>query len=95
MSEAPQVPARLKPAEQEFLNAMAAKMQAGMSYEEAAAAVVADAEAAWLKYQAMRPAEKEAFARGMARIVYHNIQARQSAARFAAAAAEIREDPLA
>lgn len=61
-------------AEQEFMEAMLAKMKAGASFDVAAAAVVADGEAAWLKYVAMRPKEKDAFAKGMAKIVYMGIR---------------------
>lgn len=82
-------------AEQEFLAAMVPKMQAGQSFEEAAAAVVAEAEAAWQKYLAMRPEEKAAFVRGMARIVQHNIKARDAVGKLAAAAREIERNPLA
>ena len=70
----------LSVAEQEFVAAMAPKMQAGMSFDDAAAAVVADAEAAWVKYLSMSREARAEFVAGMARLAQSNIKAREKAA---------------
>lgn len=76
MSEAKE----LSVAEQEFVAAMVPKMQAGMSFDEAAAAVVAEAEAAWIKYLSMSREARAEFVAGMARLVQSNIKAREGGA---------------
>lgn len=69
----------MKPAEIEFLNAAAIKVAAGMSIDDAMQAVIDDQERAWLKFLAMRPDEKAAFAGHMAAIVRRAILAKEPA----------------